>query len=448
MNQYLDAFAHRVAKRFESTVRTVDGDIGPANDTPSGSASDVSLPVTIWRPGDRTTLFSGSANDDLAAQLASLRAAASVVLIDLPASLFSGTPASTLGEVLAAAGHAAEFVGDQPPVGQRRVLAIIRGDALPAPEKAPDSFRVAAIMTAFNEQDIVGPSIERLIAQGIDVYLLDNWSEDNTASLVEDLVGHGLIAIEQFPPGGRPENYEWTQLLRRVTEIAASLDHDWIVHHDVDQRLESPWDDLAFRDALHSAELWGFNAVDHTILEFRPIDDGFPDGAEISDYHHYFELVPAAATATHVQAWKNTHSDVDLESSGGHDALFEGRRVFPFNFTLRHYPIRSQRHGDLKVFRDRKPRYRSEEMDKGWHYHYARMRSGHQFIRNRADLIEWQGPRTNAELLLPRLGQIGMQFPEPSRKDRARAVGVDILRRTRLGPTYVRVRTQVLKRFN
>ena len=38
-------------------------------------------------------------------------------------------------------------------------------------------------------------------------------------------------------------------------------------------------------------------------------------------------------------------------------ARFPGRKVFPIQFLLRHYPIRSQRHGETKVFTERKPRF-------------------------------------------------------------------------------------------
>lgn len=315
------------------------------------------------------------------------------------------------------------------------------------PTTAPPEFRVAAIMTAFNERDIIRPSIQRLISQGFEVYLLNNWSQDDTVELVEDLVGHGLLAIENYPPGGRPEAYEWSDLLRRVAEVAADLPHDWVVHHDVDQRRESPWPEHSFRDALFTAQSWGFNCVDHTILEFRPIDDAFVDGTEVSEHLEHFEIVPAAATAIHVQAWKNDGQLVDLVASGGHDAQFDGRSTMPFNLVLRHYPVRSQRHGDLKVFRDRKPRYRSDELNKGWHHHYARLRSGHSFLYRPENLIRWRGHETVSEYLFPLIGQTGMVFPPPSPTDRARKRAIRALTRSGLAPLYVRARTLVNQRI-
>jgi glycosyltransferase involved in cell wall biosynthesis len=293
-------------------------------------------------------------------------------------------------------------------------------------------------MTAYNEVDIVRPSIERLLAQGIEVHLLDNWSTDGTGDAVADLVAPGRLTIERHPEGGRPEGYDWTGLLHKVSEVAAASDADWCVHHDVDQRRDSPWPGVSYRDALYRVQTTGWNAVDHTIFEFRPTDDDFVDGTEVSDHLRHFELVPAARSAAHVQAWRNERV-VDLSETGGHDATFEGRRVFPLNFTLRHYPIRSQRHGDRKVFRDRVPRYAADEMARGWHYHYARLRHGHRFVLDPAGLHPYDETTFSADFMLPRVGQTGIPIREAGARNAAKAVGVEVLRRTGALPRLLRV---------
>lgn len=436
MSNHLEQFADRIAHRFGVDGHTVLN--------PDSSGTDDHR-VGIWRPDESMTGADAeerlrSALDDILADRPALIVAASVATL-------GHEPLPTLRTRLATAGHDPDFVGFAPHPAEGTVVAVLRGSAFPDPAPAPAGFRVAAIMTAYNERDIIRPSIEHLIAQGIDVHLIDNWSQDDTVALVEDLVGHGLLAIERFPEGGRTGDYRWSQLLAHVTEVAATFDHDWIIHHDVDQRRESPWCGRSYKDALFTAETWGFNAVDHTLLEFRPVDNDFRDGTEVSDHHRYFEFVPSSATATHVQAWKNLDVPVDLADSGGHNAVFDGRRVFPYNFLLRHYPIRSQRHGELKVFRDRKPRYRSDEMNKGWHYHYARLRKGHQFLRSPDDLIEWDPSITPQTYMLPLLGQTGIQFADPKLKERLRSTAAAGLQRTGLGSTYVKARTRLLRRL-
>jgi hypothetical protein len=427
-------FAHRIAGRFGAGEVA---ELCPGDQPATGS-------IAVCRALHAADLEAG-AESPAQVLLRDCRRRCAATIVEVTASGLGTDPVQELELRLEAIGLRPTFAGWSPPASSRTaVVAILHPPERPVPTAAPASFRVAAVMTAYNERDIVRPSVERLISQGIDVYLIDNWSSDDTVAQVEDLVGGGLLAIERYPPGGRPAEYQWSLLLQRVAAVAASLDHDWVVHHDVDQRRESPWPALSYRDALFTADQWGFNAIDHTLLEFRPVDDGFVDGTEPSAYHHNFEFVASSATAVHVQAWKNSGQTVDLASSGGHDARFDGRAVFPYNFVLRHYPIRSQRHGELKVFRDRVPRYRSVELERGWHYHYARLRHGHRFIRDPRELLLWEGPVTLRDHLLPILGQVGMEFPEPSARDRLRQVGVRALQRAGLAGTYVRVRSRLI----
>jgi ATP-binding cassette subfamily B protein len=137
--------------------------------------------------------------------------------------------------------------------------------------------------------------------------------------------------------------------------------------------------------------------------------------------------VPSSASVEHVQAWKN-EQPVDLVTSGGHDAGFPGRRVFPFNFLLRHY--RSGRSStERKVFDERQSRYPEEELDRGWHHHYQRLRHGHQFVRDPDELVEFVDGEFHSQFLLPCLARIGVPLPTPSRRARTRAAAIATMRR-------------------
>jgi vacuolar-type H+-ATPase subunit I/STV1 len=59
---------------------------------------------------------------------------------------------------------------------------------------------------------------------------------------------------------------------------------------------------------------------------------------------------------------------------------FRDRRIFPIQFLLRHYPIRSQGHGERKVFAERKKRFLERERVKGWHVQYDDFEPGHSFL--------------------------------------------------------------------
>ena len=96
--------------------------------------------------------------------------------------------------------------------------------------------------------------------------------------------------------------------------------------------------------------------------------------------------------------------DVDLVSSGGHEARFRERRVFPLRFILRHYPIRGQKHGERKVFLERRSRFDERERARGWHVQYDRMQEGISFIRDPSTLTPYDPDTLRIALALRHRG--------------------------------------------
>ena len=206
----------------------------------------------------------------------------------------------------------------------------------------PSRFRVVAIVAAYNESDIIAQVVADLIAQGTDVYFLDDGSSDGTVAAVEPFVGHGVLAIEPLRVANRPasvERFDWEIILRRKADVARSIDADWFIHHDADELRESPWRGVTLSDAVQRVDAADFNAIDFASLDFWPVHDGFQTGDDLrTAFTHYSRRAPY--DAVQIRAWKNTGADVDLVSSGGHDIQFPGRHVFPIRFLSRHYPIR------------------------------------------------------------------------------------------------------------
>ncbi len=144
---------------------------------------------------------------------------------------------------------------------------------------------------------------------------------------------------------------------------------------------------MPLRDAMARVDALGYNAIDFASFDFWPVDDAFQPG---DDVRRAFPYCSEGARHDRVQirCWKKA-PDVDLASSGGHDARFAGRRVFPLRFIVRHYPIRGQAHGERKVFRERQARFLGRERDRGWHVQYASAGKGESFIRDRATLAAY-----------------------------------------------------------
>ena len=293
--------------------------------------------------------------------------------------------------------------------GERAATLLILDRSIENGGAAPAGFRVVAIMTSYNEEDVIGPSIAKLVADGVDVHLIDNWSTDGTYAIAEQFLGRGLVGLERSPDAPT-DHFQLGSLLRQVETVAAGLDADWCVNHDADERRCGPWAGVGLREALWRVDRSGFSAVDHTVINYRPIDNGFAPGGDFEAYFRHFEIGRSLDLLLQIKAWKNT-GHVDLTSSGGHEARFAGRRVFPYKFELKHYPIRSQSHGEKKIFRDRIARWDPTERALGWHVHYDDIVPQQSFLRAPQDLIEDRGAETRARFLPELLAGAGLVEP-------------------------------------
>jgi hypothetical protein len=274
------------------------------------------------------------------------------------------------------------FAGRGPTgVARRRALTIFdRWDPW-AVAQTPPEFDVLAIVTTFNEADIIGDLLSRLRNDGIRVHLIDNWSTDDTFAIVTSRAAQdGGITVERFPTGAAPAYFELEKLLTRVEDLAHRSGADWVVNHDADEVRQSPWAGVSLRRALFCVEQFGFNCVDHVVMNFRPVDERWEGKGRLQDAFSWFEFGDHHAAFRQQKAWKPQPEPVRFASSGGHDAEFPGRRVFPYRFLLRHYPIRSSAHGRRKVLTERQGRFSPEEREKGWHVHYDHFSESSPFL--------------------------------------------------------------------
>jgi len=321
-----------------------------------------------------------------------------------------------LEELLSFVGFNLEFIGltlnNDRDREKKTIMAILGNNNWKMQTIAPQSFRVVAIMAVYNEADIIVQSIEKLINEGILVYVIDNWSTDGTYELVKNLVGNGVIGVERFPRGGPTPFYEWMKLLRRKEELSQELEADWFMHVDADEVRKAPWQGMRLKDAIWKVDQSGFNAIDFTVLEFYPTDDNFLPGTGFERHFLYWDFGKRPGHFLQIKAWKNCGVPVVLSKSGGHEAAFEGRRVYPYKFLLKHYPVRGQAHGEKKGFRERKARYSPAERALGWHTHLDGFKEGHCFLRNPAELRAWDEASFYKDFLVERLSGVGIMREE------------------------------------
>jgi glycosyltransferase involved in cell wall biosynthesis len=294
-------------------------------------------------------------------------------------------------------------------------VALLHPRDMPQVEPAPERFRVLAIVPTYNEEDVIALTLRYLIAQGVEVYLLDNWSTDHTLEQASVFLGHGLSAIERYPAQGPTPTYELGSILRRVEEISASsVWADWVVLHDADERRRSPWRGVGLRDALWRVERCGYSCIDHVTLNFWPVDERFdPATADLEEHFHYFEFSDHPGHFHQRRAWKRCAAGVSLAANAGHDASFAGRRVYPYKFLLKHYPVRSRAHGERKVLQERAERWNAKERALGWHRQYDGV-IAETFVRDPRTLRHFDPERFEIEYLVERLSGVGVFQAPPS----------------------------------
>ncbi len=316
-----------------------------------------------------------------------------------------------LEDLLRSAGFNPEFMGwtasDNARAEKNTILAVLTNDSVakqPAAVAPPD-FRVVAFMAAYNEADIIVQSIKKWTDQGISVRVLENWSTDTTYELAKNLEGRLPVTVERFPQAGPSAYFDWGAMLERIEALAQEIEADWFVRRGADEVLRSPWPGVSYKDALYRVDQAGFNCVDHTIVEFHPVDNEFKTGMDHETYFKHFDLKNLSHQRQR-KAWKNCGQPISTVASAGHDVRFDGRRVYPFRFLLKHYSFRSQNHGETKVFRERKTRWNPKERLKGWHVHYDAIQEGHRFVQAASEKEEFEEERFNKKYLVERLSGI------------------------------------------
>jgi predicted nucleic acid-binding Zn-ribbon protein len=264
------------------------------------------------------------------------------------------------------------YVSADSAIEAKRSFLVMAGREAAPPKHLPASLNaltVAAVINTYNEIDIVEAVVGYLTGQGIAVHLFDNWSTDGTYEKCEDLLRRGACASLQRFPAAPSEHYEWVAQLDNTAQFAASLDADWVLHYDADEIRCSPWRGMSLREGIAFVDSLGYNAIDFTVLNFAFTDDVSPERFK-ADQMPFFEFGRDPPYFSQVKAWRSRGRTVDLSSTGGHEALFADRKIFPLKFLTKHYSLRSKAQATRKIFADRLPRFAAERKRLGWHTHY------------------------------------------------------------------------------
>lgn len=270
---------------------------------------------------------------------------------------------------------------------------------------------IAAIIHGYNEADILPEVFQHLKAQGVDIHYFDNWSEDGSWEIALESVRSGTVAHCQRFPDKPTSQYEFRSQLARTEEHIRNIDADWILHHDSDEIRISPWRGVTIQEALSWIDSIGYNAIDFTVIDFRFLNSTPNLSSPFQQSLVNFEFGRRPGHFLQVKGWKNV-GHINLTDSAGHSVSFDGRKVYPLKFLLKHYPLRNQEQANNKVYKHRLPRYAMEKEKYGWHTHYdkfadAKGISGWEF----KDLVSWHPVLFDSEYVVERLSSIGLVEP-------------------------------------
>jgi glycosyltransferase involved in cell wall biosynthesis len=233
--------------------------------------------------------------------------------------------------------------------------------------------RVVALIASYNEQRFIASCLEHLHEQGVESYLIDNGSTDDTVEIAEGFFDRGLIGIEEYPREGV---YDWRGLLERKEELAAEFarerEADWLIHVDPDEVRMAPGEGT-LAEGLAAVDRAGHNAVNFLECTFVPSrEDPDHDHPEFpSTLRTYYPFCPFFPHR--LNAWKAADApQPNLVSSGGHRVAFHGLSMHPRSFPMKHYLFLSVPHA-VEKYVDRQ--YRLAEVKRGWHGWRADLRA-------------------------------------------------------------------------
>lgn len=205
--------------------------------------------------------------------------------------------------------------------------------------------RVVALLAVRNEELFLKRCLDHLYQQGIEICIIDNGSTDESIQIAQSYIGRGVLRIENLSYHGC---FDLPEILRLKEKLAKEIDADWFIHYDTDEIREAPHPYRTLLDGIEDADKQGFNAINFDEFVFLPTDDNQSyegkDYVAEMQYYYFFEPYPMRR----LNAWKNTSVGVDIVNSAGHCVNFEGKRVFPTRFIMRHYICLSRAHAIAK----------------------------------------------------------------------------------------------------
>jgi glycosyltransferase involved in cell wall biosynthesis len=225
----------------------------------------------------------------------------------------------------------------------------------------------AAVLCVRNEHLHIRRALTDFIDQGIDVVVIDHGSTDGTREICEELIGSGVLSIDHIKWEGV---YDQTAQLKAKARVFENLRHDWIIHADADEWLQSSRKGESLLDGLDRINENGFNVVNFEEFVFLPYHGQQVDfDAYRKDILGYYLFAPHERRL--MRAWKRSASLKNIDS-GGHTLSGQEMKIAPESFILRHYIVLSH---ELAVQKYVRRTFSRRDLERGWHGNRLHLRA-------------------------------------------------------------------------
>ena len=161
---------------------------------------------------------------------------------------------------------------------------------------------------------------------------------------------------------------------------------------------------------------------------FRPIDNGCVPGTAFEAYFRHFDFGQAPpAHFVEIDAWKNLGLRPVIASSSRHKgSVSRGRKVFPYKFLLENTcPVRSQRHGETRSFRNQQPRWSPAEHAEVGHSQYQSRRHQTLGASRRTAALSLFDEASDEEFLVEQLSGVEASAPHQKARRQGEQAAVD-----------------------
>lgn len=217
---------------------------------------------------------------------------------------------------------------------------------------------VCAIIAVRNERPYLPVLLNHLRTEGIEAVFIDNGSDDGSVDILHSHLGDPVVNVIHLPYSGC---FDLGLQLQAKIKLIESVSHDWIIHQDADEILQSPIRGESLMKLAIRADADAFTVVDFDEFVFIPTHSaGYSKGDYFSEGTSYYFFQPTRLRLNRM--FKRQHFQ-GFGASGGHKIQIAEGRILESNI-LRHYIVLSRSHASSKYLARV---FSNTDTAKGWH---------------------------------------------------------------------------------